>query len=143
LKFAWDSAKSSANERDRGFDFAFAASIFGGPHLVTEDGREIAMTRPLRKGDRRPPGRADLPRLRHQSEAEIRRTSPPELKDLPGDFWDGAVLVVPVPKQAISLRVDEDVLAWFRAAGPRYQTRMNAVLRSYMERARHGGRGGG
>ena len=33
---------------------------------------------------------------------------------------------------AISLRVDEDVLAWFKAAGPRYQSRMNAVLRSYM-----------
>lgn len=39
MKFAWDSAKSNANERDRGFDFAFAASIFGGPHLVTEDTR--------------------------------------------------------------------------------------------------------
>ena len=100
------------------------------------------MTRPSRKSAGGARGRADLPRLRRQTEAEIRRTSPPELRDLPADFWDGAVLVVPVPKQAISLRVDEDVLAWFRAAGPRYQTRMNAVLRSYMERARHGGRGG-
>jgi uncharacterized protein YdaU (DUF1376 family) len=35
----------------------------------------------------------------------------------------------------ISLRVDADVLAFFREAGPRYQSRMNAVLRSYMERA--------
>jgi len=42
----------------------------------------------------------------------------------------------PVPKRAISLRVDADVLGWFRAGGPRYQTRMNAVLRSYMERMR-------
>jgi len=37
-----------------------------------------------------------------------------------------------VSKQAISLRVDADVLEWFRAQGPRYQSRMNAVLRSYM-----------
>ena len=41
-------------------------------------------------------------------------------------------LQLAVPKQAISLRVDKDVLWWFRTPGPRYQTRMNAVLRSYM-----------
>jgi uncharacterized protein (DUF4415 family) len=49
------------------------------------------------------------------------------------DFWDDASVVVPPRKQAISLRVDEDVLAWFRGLGPRYQSRMNAVLRSYMD----------
>ena len=41
---------------------------------------------------------------------------------------------VPPPKRAISLRVDQDVLDWFRARGPRYQSRMNAVLRAYMSR---------
>jgi len=40
---------------------------------------------------------------------------------------------VPVRKQAISLRVDADVLEWFKQAGPRYQSRMNAVLRSFMQ----------
>lgn len=66
------------------------------------------------------------------TEEEIAATSPPDLADLPDDFWDDAVIVVPDPKEAISLRVDRDVLEWFRAQGPRYQTRMNAVLRSYM-----------
>ena len=80
-------------------------------------------------------GRADLARLRVMREAEIARTSPLELADLPEDFWDEAELVLPVSKQAISLRVDEDVLFWFRSLGPRYQTRMNAVLRSYMTQA--------
>jgi uncharacterized protein (DUF4415 family) len=70
--------------------------------------------------------------LRRVTEAEIARTSPPELANLPADFWDSATLVFPVQKEAISLRVDEDVLAWFRKAGPRYQSRMNAVLRSYV-----------
>lgn len=60
-------------------------------------------------------------------------TSPPELADLPDDFWDEAVLVYPEPKEPISLRVDRDVLSWFRDQGPGYQTRMNAVLRSFME----------
>ena len=36
-------------------------------------------------------------------------------------------------KQQISLRVDEDVLAFFKAHGPRYQTRINAVLRAYVD----------
>jgi uncharacterized protein (DUF4415 family) len=75
-------------------------------------------------------GRADLERLRSATEAEIERTSPPDL-DLPDDFWDDAEVVAP-QKEAISLRVDRDVLEWFRGTGPRYQTRMNAVLRSYV-----------
>jgi uncharacterized protein (DUF4415 family) len=37
------------------------------------------------------------------------------------------------PKATISLRVDADVLEWFKAGGPGYQTRMNAVLRAYKE----------
>jgi uncharacterized protein (DUF4415 family) len=71
-------------------------------------------------------------------ESEIQRTSPAELADLPADFWDNAEVVVPTAKQAISLRVDGDVLMWFKRLGPRYQTRMNAVLRAYMRRRREG-----
>ena len=78
-------------------------------------------------------GRADLARLRRMSDREINRTSPPELKDIPDDFWKEARVVTPVTKQAISLRLDRDVIEWFRATGSRYQTRMNAVLRSYVD----------
>ena len=41
-------------------------------------------------------------------------------------------------KAAISLRLDEDVLEWFKAQGPGYQTRINAVLRAYKEAAGRG-----
>ena len=93
-----------------------------------------------RTRSRRPSrGRTDRERLRSVSDTEVARTSPPELADLPTDFWAEAV-VVPGPKQAISLRVDEDVLQWFRETGPRYQTRMNAVLRSYVVQMREGTR---
>lgn len=37
------------------------------------------------------------------------------------------------PKASIALRVDADVLEWFRSQGPGYQTRMNAVLRAFKE----------
>lgn len=90
----------------------------------TRKPRRAESTRPTR-------GRADMERVRTMSEAEVDSASPPELKDLPPDFWNDAV-VVPPPKRAISLRVDQDVLDWFRSRGPRYQSRMNAVLRAYM-----------
>ena len=97
---------------------------------------ERAIKKPA--SDRRRPsrGRANLSRLRSVSEAEIRRTSPVELADLPPNIWDEAEMVVPTSKRAISLRLDEDVLEWFRRSGPRYQTRMNAVLRMYVRRMR-------
>ncbi len=37
------------------------------------------------------------------------------------------------PKASISLRLDADVLAWFKAQGPGYQTRINAVLRAFRD----------
>lgn len=77
-------------------------------------------------------GRANLARLRRVSESAIQRTSPRELRGLPDDFWASAQVVEPVAKQPISLRVDADVLDWFKAQGPRYQSRINAVLRSFM-----------
>ena len=95
----------------------------------------VKFTRKPRQPDPLRPsrGRGDVERLQAVSEAQIAAASPPELKNLPPDFWNDAA-VVPAPKQAISLRVDQDVLDWFRAGGPRYQTRMNAVLRAYVTR---------
>lgn len=37
------------------------------------------------------------------------------------------------PKASISLRVEQDVLEWFKAQGPGYQTRINAVLRAFRD----------
>lgn len=49
------------------------------------------------------------------------------------DIWPNARVIMPVPKQPISIRLDEDVVAFFKKSGAGYQSRMNAVLRSYME----------
>lgn len=94
------------------------------------------MKTPSVRNHRAARGRADLARLHRVTDGEIRETSPPELRDLPDDFWAGAAVVEPVGKRAISLRVDADVLEWFKRQGPRYQSRMNAVLRSYMAQRR-------
>jgi len=50
--------------------------------------------------------------------------------------WSEAVLVIPPKKKAISIRVDEDVLDYFKQEGAGYQRRINAVLRSYMQQKR-------
>jgi uncharacterized protein (DUF4415 family) len=42
-------------------------------------------------------------------------------------------LQIQPPKSAISLRVDQDVLEWFKIQGPGYQTRINAVLRAFRD----------
>ncbi len=53
----------------------------------------------------------------------------PELDD---DFWAKANVVMPKPKEQISIKVDREVLDYFRKDGPGYQTRMNAVLKSFV-----------
>ena len=56
---------------------------------------------------------------------------------VPLDFdWSDSVVMVPPKKQAISIRVDEDVLGFFKREGPGYQRRINAVLRSYVQQKR-------
>jgi uncharacterized protein (DUF4415 family) len=55
--------------------------------------------------------------------------------------WDSVTTVMPKPKVDVHMRVDGDVLDWFRKSGKGYQTRINAVLRSYVTqmRKREGG----
>ncbi|MEP2947276.1 MAG: BrnA antitoxin family protein [Lentilitoribacter sp.] len=57
-------------------------------------------------------------------------------EELPEGFWDDAEIVEPKAKTAISLRVDADVLDYFKSQGKGHLTRMNAVLRSYVEAQR-------
>ena len=53
---------------------------------------------------------------------------------LPDEAWlKQAKLVKPPAKKTITLRLDPDILAWFRKQGPGYQTRINAVLRAFVQ----------
>lgn len=76
--------------------------------------------------------KTDWARLRREEAAGIEPELDEEEIGIEWD-WDNARLVRAPVKKAVSMRVDEDVLAFFKAAGPRYQTRMNAVLRLYMK----------
>ena len=84
-------------------------------------------------------GRTNLRRVRATTGAAIKAdlARDADVAPLLDDKWFArAQAVQPVPKVAISIRVDRDVLKYFRRIGTGYQTRMNAVLRAFMERAK-------
>ena len=84
--------------------------------------------------------RTDMARVLAKTEEDLARdtASDPAWDGIPEDWYLNAVPVYPAePKKLLSLRLDSDIIAWFRQQGPGYQTRMNAVLRAYM---RHAGR---
>ena len=85
-------------------------------------------------GDRRK-GRTDWARFDKLTDADIEKAtaSDPDWDEFKDIDWSDAVLVIPPRKKAISIRVDEDVLDFFKRQGEGYQRRMNAVLRSYMQ----------
>jgi uncharacterized protein (DUF4415 family) len=73
--------------------------------------------------------RTDWKRVDALRDSDIDLSDAPELGP---DFFANAILL-PGPKQQITLRLDPDVLAFFRKHGRGYQTTINAVLRKYME----------
>lgn len=56
----------------------------------------------------------------------------PDWSELQSIDWSKAELVIPPKKHAISIRLDEDLIEFFKSEGQGYQSRINAVLRSYM-----------
>ena len=76
----------------------------------------------------------DWERLDAQQDRDIDLSDAPEIT--PEMFAKAVVrrgLKPPPSKQQITIRLDEDVLRWFRAQGEGYQTRINSLLRAYME----------
>lgn len=68
-----------------------------------------------------------------KTKGKTRKDAPPG-PALPDDFWKHAKVVYPeAPKEQITVRLDADILEWFKTQGRGYQTRMNAVLRSYVD----------
>lgn len=76
----------------------------------------------------------DWSRLRARPGTEISRSieADPNAVATDAEFWKKAKVVLPQPKQPITIRLDADLLAWWRRQKG-YQTRINAVLRTYMD----------
>jgi uncharacterized protein (DUF4415 family) len=69
--------------------------------------------------------------------ASTTRADAPEGAPVGEDFWKRARVVMPRGKTSVHLRVDSDVFAWFKSQGGGHLTRMNAVLRSYVDAHKH------
>jgi uncharacterized protein (DUF4415 family) len=84
-------------------------------------------------------GKTDWKRVDALTDAEIERavrSDPDAAPILDREWFKTAKVVMPQPeprKELLTIRVDRKVVDWFRAQGARYQTRMNAVLRAYVE----------
>ena len=78
---------------------------------------------------------SEIRAMRARGEDMTREDAPEAEDDLGPDFWKGARVVMPSDrgKTSVHLRLDADVVEWFRAHGKGHLTRMNAVLRAYVE----------
>lgn len=104
--------------------------------VLTTDG-QVLVEQP--DGSYRPAqGRTDWARVDAAGEAEIAAAIAGDLDDPGHDpgFWERAQVVHPRRKERVTMRLDADMLAWFRRQGRGYQTRINAVLRGYFEHVR-------
>jgi uncharacterized protein (DUF4415 family) len=76
----------------------------------------------------------DWNRLRRIAPGAIRKgiASDPGAHATNAEFWKTAEVVLPVPKEIVTMRLDADLLRWLRRDRG-YQTRINAILRAYMQ----------
>ena len=74
-------------------------------------------------------GKTDFKRVREMRDEDIDDSDIPKLDE---SFWKHATLTVPEPKDRLTIRLDHDLVQWLKKRGSGYQTRINAILRSYM-----------
>jgi len=68
-------------------------------------------------------------KLKDLSDSSIDYSDIPETDD---EFWSDAEVLFPIKKIHVSIRLDDDIISWFKQFGQGYQTKINAVLRSYI-----------
>jgi uncharacterized protein (DUF4415 family) len=81
--------------------------------------------------------RTDWARVDAMTEAELEASIAADPDDVHEPDWSQAVLGLLPRKEHINIRIDADVLAWFRRTGRGYQSRMNNVLRAFVASRRH------
>jgi uncharacterized protein (DUF4415 family) len=119
MKFEWDEQKRLTNARKHGIDFRSFQ-----PARRRDMNKESILKESL----------TDWERLDALEDEDIDLSDVPEIT--PEMFAKAVVRrgLKPAPKkQRVTIRLDDDVLEWFRAQGEGYQIRINSLLRAYME----------
>lgn len=162
MKFEWDETKNKTNYKKHGIWFEDAIEIFSNKyfraivdrqdygeqreisiglmydviivvvHTQRNNRTRIISERPANKKKgkyimKMPKKNLDM--LKNIKDEDIDCSEIPPLDD---DFWTNAKLVIPERKKSISLRLDKDILDYFKAGGRGYQTRINSVLKTYV-----------
>lgn len=85
-----------------------------------------------------PPDDTDWQRVDALTDEQVHAAAlaDPDARPTTPAFWHDAQVVHPLPKESITIRVDRDVVDWFRAEGRGYQARINAVLRAFVDQER-------
>ena len=81
--------------------------------------------------------RSDWAKVDATTEAQLEASIAADPDDDDAADWTNAVIGVPSRKQDIHIRIDADVLGWFKQSGKGYQTRINNVLRAFVESRKH------
>jgi uncharacterized protein (DUF4415 family) len=100
---------------------------------LTASESKIKAAKTKRSRSKRAAG-TDWGKLRRMSASRIRKgiAVDPDAHATDAEFWKSAEVVMPTPKQIVTMRLDADLLRWFRQQRG-YQTRINAILRAYMQ----------
>lgn len=72
-------------------------------------------------------------RLKEIKAIKVEEIDYSDIPELDATFWKNAVVRNPENKERLTVRFDADVVEWFKKQGRGYQTKMNAVLRSFYE----------
>ena len=93
----------------------------------------------MAKEDTRRYSPENLGAQRDQGKTETRADAPAHAID--AEFWNNARVIMPSSgKTSVHLKLDTEVLEWFKASGRGHLTRMNAVLKSYVDARKQQGR---
>jgi uncharacterized protein (DUF4415 family) len=99
-------------------------------HIVRYSAEEIAAK--IAAGE----DKTDWQRVRSMPQAEVELLADEDEGPLP-EGWEGTIILgLPPRKRDVHIRLDSDILDWFRAHGKGYQTRINAVLRAFVQSRR-------
>jgi uncharacterized protein (DUF4415 family) len=77
--------------------------------------------------------RSDWQAAERLTQADVERLAEEDDGPLPPDWETTVEIGVPEPATPVHIRLDSQVLRWFKAKGPGYQTRINAVLRAFVK----------
>jgi uncharacterized protein (DUF4415 family) len=126
---------SKRSDFSKGRKYSLSTSTFAKTRAESSLRAKLKGTSAKRTGNRLPDLSGDWEEFKALSDEGVHRRAlaDPDAQPTTAEMWKNVRVVIPETKQLTSIRLDAEVLAWFKREGKGYQTRINAVLRTYME----------